>query len=181
MFYDTMDYGKVETLPYTYDYHQVFGHPDNKSDEIPIPSFKSNELSAWNPSNETLQELHNVSRLMELVTFDTDYYEFNGVKYTPPLFDLSEVDIDKYTTPEWYGKFQREVVENFTLPTIKTSKKWRWMVSRDRERARLSSLGLLTPWPTTTRFTGDPFEDLNDSYFENKLAIPSDELRNFPN
>lgn len=167
MFYETEDYEGVATLPGTFDYHKIFGEPEDKSYPLTMPpGVHSSELSEWEPSNETLKELHNVSRLMDIVTFNTDYYEFEGVKYTPPLLDLPEVCVDNITTPDWYRRFW-ESFEHWTLPTVHTSKKWRWMVSRDKERARLSSLGLLTPWPTTTKFTGDPFYDDIDSYFTN--------------
>ncbi|KAL1462731.1 hypothetical protein WDU94_014544 [Cyamophila willieti] len=176
MFEETIDYDAIETKPGTYHYHDLFGKPDDKSEDITYPpNLRSSELSDWEPSNETLNNLRNVSRLMERVTFNTDYYEVNGVKYSPPFEDLEQVDIDNITTPEWYRKFQEEVFDKWTLPTVKTSKKWRWMVSRDKERARLSSLGLLTPWPTTTRFTGNPFYDNIDSYFTNNEVLNSNE------
>jgi hypothetical protein len=175
---ENKNYADVETLPGSLDYEKVFGTPDQKSGEFTVhPGINSSEFSDWNPSEETLKELRNVSRVMQSMTFNTDYYEVDGVKYTPPLVDIPEVNIDDYTgdIPDWYKKFEKEVIEKWTLPTIKTSKKWRWMVSRDRERARLSSLGLLTPWPTTTKYTGDPFEDSNDSYFNNDLVFNATE------
>uniref|UniRef100_A0A8D8LW27 protein-L-isoaspartate(D-aspartate) O-methyltransferase n=2 Tax=Cacopsylla melanoneura TaxID=428564 RepID=A0A8D8LW27_9HEMI len=175
MFEETMNYDAIETKPGTYHYHDLFGSPDDVSIDVTYPpGLRSSELSDWEPSNETLNELHNISRLMPRVTFNTDYYEVDGVKYTP-AFEGEEVNVDNITMPDWYRRFQEEEFEKWTLPTVHTSKKWRWMVSRDKERARLSSLGLLTPWPTTTRFTGNPFYDNIDSYFTNDEVLKSNE------